>query len=165
MGNMKTRGGEVVGNRRPSENAIRRSRNRPVERYTLPPPIETYTPVQNAVKQKSSTKSMWGRPLWFSLHYGALHYPEKPDDKMINMNVGFIRGLPIMIPCDLCKNHAYDYISGFTDSQLRVISSDKKKLFEWYWAFHNDVNKRTGKPLISLEDALRLYETNPTEAL
>ena len=163
MGNMKVRGGEVVGSRRPVENAIRRSRNRPVERYTQP--IETYTPIPGATKQKSATKSLWGRPLWFSLHYGAYHYPANPDNRMIDMNVGFIRGLPIMIPCDMCKNHAYDYISNFTDAQLRSISSDKEKLFTWYWEFHNSVNERTGKPTITLQDAIRLYETSPSDAL
>ena len=162
MGNMK-QGGYQNNVRGAPSGAIRRSKNKQVEKYT--PPLETYVPASEANPQKASTKSLWGRPLWFSLHYGAFNYPEKLDKMMIDMNVGFIRGLPIMIPCDICKNHAFEFISGFTDAQLREISSDKNKLFEWYWMFHNMVNEKTGKPKMSLEKALQIYRTNPSSAL
>lgn len=162
-----------------ARNAIRRGKvvggttrptNRPVESYNprMSTSISSYTPVTDVgaeSRNKNHGKALWGRPLWFSLHYGSLHYPDKVDSKMVNMTVGFIRGLPIMIPCDLCKNHAYEYISNFSDSQLHQVASDKRKLFKFYVDFHNSVNKRTGKAEMSLQDAYNLYEKSPETVL
>ena len=63
--------------------------------------VSSYNHVENrVVEQKKENnnhgKALWGRPLWFSLHYGALYYPDSVDSKMVDMTVGFIRGLPII---------------------------------------------------------------------
>jgi hypothetical protein len=148
-----------------ARNAIRTSHRRPVATENFR--IDTTETKSNNTPPKTDNvnKSTWGRPLWFSLHYGALNYPNNPDDSMKKMMVGYIRGLPIMIPCDVCKNHAYTYISKFTDTQLTYISSDKDRLFKFFWEFHNDVNKRTNKPIISLENAYNIFKNNPKSAL
>jgi len=136
------------------------SNNQQTERYDYQRVTNSNQP-----KQTENTKSLWGRPLWFSLHYGALHFPDSPDPDMIKMMVGFIRGLPIMIPCDVCKNHSYTYISKFSDDELRSLSSNKETLFEFFWEFHNAVNKNTGKPQISLEKAYDIFRNAPRSAL
>ena len=107
---------------------------------------------------------VWGRALWFSLHNGALNYPENPDQEKKQMMINFILGLPIMIPCDMCKNHAYEYIQSRKNTLHNVVENSQN-LFQFFWEFHNDVNKRTGKPLMSLEAVYNLYKTNPTGAL
>lgn len=111
--------------------------------------------------ESKDPKSLWGRPLWFTLHYGALNYPDEPDSSMRNMMVGYIQGLPIMIPCDICKNHAYEYISNCTTTKLWDVTENKRTLFRFFWEFHNDVNARVGKPTMSLQEAYNLYENNP----
>jgi hypothetical protein len=151
-------------------NAIRNT-NRPrinenfnrhtIEKYKAPPQPILHEPF---VKQENK-KSLWGRPLWFSLHYGALNYPTKPDTSMQEMTIGFIKGLPIMIPCDVCKNHAYEYISKLTHNQLMDITSTSEKLFRFFWDFHNMVNTKTGKATMTLKDAYSLFENNPQNAL
>jgi hypothetical protein len=152
-----------------AHNAIR-NKQRPKATENFQRPVE-YTHVNNSKKldtkplSKSVTKSTWGRPLWFSLHYGALNYPKTADDSMKNMMVGYIRGLPIMIPCDICKNHAYEYISKFSDQQLREISSSNESLFRFFWQFHNNVNSQTGKPTITFEKAYDVYMNNPASTL
>jgi hypothetical protein len=143
-----------------SENFTRAMTNQKIERYEAHRATNSNQP-----KQTENTKSLWGRPLWFSLHYGALHFPDSPGPNMIEMMVGFIRGLPIMIPCDICKNHAYTYISKFSDNELRSLSSNKETLFEFFWEFHNAVNKKTGKPEISLEKAYDIFKNAPRSAL
>jgi hypothetical protein len=182
FGNMKSSGEGFTSQAPHARNAIRRpklggnytrpSSQKHVEYYNpTKTSISSYNPVEKTVivnqtkENNSKGKALWGRPLWFSLHYGALYYPDSVDSKMVNMTMGFIRGLPIMIPCDLCKNHAYDYISRYTDAQLRSIAGDKHKLFKFYVDFHNAVNTRTGKSTMSLEDAYSLYSNNPTTAL
>lgn len=146
-----------------ARNAIRLSRRPHVsENFNRLTPAPAPTPKLGG---KDVSKSSWGRPLWFSLHYGALNYPDNADDSMKRMMLGYIRGLPIMIPCDVCKNHAYTYISKFSDNQLLFIAADKDRLFKFFWEFHNDVNKRTNKPVISLEKAYEIYRNNPTSTL
>ena len=107
---------------------------------------------------------IWGRALWFSLHFGALNYPDDPDDEKKQMMINFILGLPIMIPCDMCKNHAYEYIQS-RKSMLHQVVENSHTLFQFFWEFHNDVNKRTGKHTMTLEAVYNLYLTNPTGAL
>ena len=116
-----------------------------------------------APRQSTTSKSLWGRPLWFSLHYGALNYPDNPTDEIRNMMVGFILGLPVMIPCDECKNHAYNYIQG-KKSQLYDITENKELLFRFWWEFHNHVNNKSGKQQISLAEAYDLYSNTPHHA-
>ena len=127
--------------------------------------IEKYPAIITKPPQQENIKSLWGRPLWFSLHYGALNYPESPDRSMQEMMIGFIKGLPIMIPCDRCKNPAYEYINKFKQQELLDVTSSSEKLFRFFWKFHNDVNLRSGKPTMTLKDAYLLFENNPRTAL
>jgi hypothetical protein len=150
-------------------NAVRPKINDNFNRPMSSKPTETYEAHRvknsNQPKQTENTKSLWGRPLWFSLHYGALHFPDSPGPDMIDMMVGYIRGLPIMIPCDICKNHAYTYISKFSDYKLKSVASNRETLFEFFWEFHNSVNRQTGKPQISLEKAYDIFRNSPRNAL
>jgi hypothetical protein len=121
--------------------------------------MQNFSPSQSTI-----SPSVWGRPFWFSLHNGALNYPDDADDEKKQMMINFILGLPIMLPCDACKNHAYEYIQS-KKSMLHHVVQNSRNLFQFFWEFHNDVNKRTGKPTLSLEAVYNLYRTNPTSAL
>lgn len=118
---------------------------------------ENMTPVY---KKKETGKKLWGPPLWFSLHFGALNLPDKltPDDQ--SMVVNFLKSLPIWIACDECKNHAYNYIQKNT-YRLMSMSKSKEGVFQFLWEFHNHVNRETGKGEISLEEAYYIYTQHP----
>jgi hypothetical protein len=113
---------------------------------------------------KKSGPALWGRPFWFSLHFGALNYPDSPNNEMIEMSVGFIKGIPVMLPCDICKNHASEYIYKRRNA-LRKIASSKENLFKFYWEFHNEVNRQNMKKEISLSEAYDIFQNRPEEAL
>jgi uncharacterized protein YozE (UPF0346 family) len=149
-----------------ARNAIRNKIHPKVtENFQRPTEYEHINNARALNTSKAVTKSTWGRPLWFSLHYGAINYPKTADNSMKNMMVGYIRGLPLMIPCDICKNHAYEYVSKFSDQQLMEISSSNESLFRFFWQFHNNVNSQTGKSTITLEKAYDVYMNNPTSTL
>jgi hypothetical protein len=107
---------------------------------------------------------LWGRPFWFVLHFGALNYPDSPAKDIIEMSVGFILGIPVMLPCDICKNHAYEYIQK-RRNRLYKIASNKESLFKFYWEFHNDVNKQNGKRQLSLSEVYDIFQNRPQDAL
>lgn len=113
---------------------------------------------------KKTGPALWGRPFWFTLHFGALNYPDSPTKDMIEMSVGFILGIPVMLPCDICKNHAYEYIQE-RRKKLYKIASSKESLFRFYWEFHNEVNKKNGKRQLSLEEVYDIFENHPEDAL
>jgi hypothetical protein len=109
----------------------------------------------------SKDPRVWGPAFWFTLHNGAASYPEKASPVCANHMKGFILGMPFMIPCDKCHDHARAHIEE-NYHRLDEIVSGKKHLFNFFVSFHNYVNKRYGKPEMSNEDAYALYNGNTT---
>lgn len=116
-------------------------------------------------KRNHSTRvspNIWGRALWFSLHFGALNYPLVPTEEMKNMQKQFINGLPIMIPCDICKNHALQFLIE-NNSDIEIAVQNPDNLFAFFVKFHNTVNARIGKRVVPLEEAKIFWTSNPTQ--
>ena len=62
-------------------------------------------------------------------------------------------------PCDTCRGHCKQYLkeNPMTD-YLDVVTEGKALgLFTWTWQFHNAVNFRIGKPLMSWDMAVHIY--------
>lgn len=104
---------------------------------------------------------VFGPPLWFSLHNGSLRYPEDPSPIFAERMKGFIYGLPYILPCEKCQAHAISYIEGH-EKEIKEACTARNKLFKFFVDFHNSVNKRLGKPEVSLDDALKLYSEDST---
>ncbi len=66
-----------------------------------------------------------------------------------------------MVPCEKCSVHATAYIEKNYD-QLDTVVEGRTNLFEFFHTFHNYVNKRLGKPEMSLQDAYKIYSA-PTK--
>lgn len=99
---------------------------------------------------------LWGQGAWYLNHVGASRYAVKASDMTAAKMKGYIIGFPGILPCAECSNHAEAYVS-YKKDHLDEICSGREKLFEFFWAMHNYVNERKGKPTISLEDAWRMY--------
>lgn len=100
--------------------------------------------------------NVWGAGMWKFLHLSALAYPEKASPICANNTINFILSLPMMLPCVICNAHAREYIER-NSGNLRYIASGRDALFAFYVDFHNQVNKRNGKRLISVEEAMGIY--------
>jgi hypothetical protein len=99
---------------------------------------------------------VWGPSFWFTLHNGAMKYPVKASPIWIERMKGFILGIPVMIPCEKCADHATSYIES-NYKHLDEIVSGRDNLFKFFVDFHNKVNERYGKPIMSYENARKLY--------
>jgi hypothetical protein len=99
---------------------------------------------------------VFGPALWFTLHNGAMRYPEEASPIVAEKMKSFILGLPYMVPCENCQSHAISYIEKHYDELSEVVKG-QKNLFKFFFDFHNYVNKRLGKPEMSLESAMQLY--------
>ena len=106
----------------------------------------------------TSDPSVWGASFWFTLHNGAAKYPEVASDIQKTRMKGFILGIPIMLPCQACKTHAFEHIQkAYEDGILDDVISGRKKLFNWFVDFHNIVNKRYNKREFSYQEAWNIY--------
>lgn len=105
----------------------------------------------------SNDPSVWGPAFWFSLHNGAIRFPINPSPLWKERMKYFILGIPVMVPCESCSDHAMTHIEANYNNLDEIVSS-RSKLFEFFWKFHNFVNKRLNKYEMTLEDAYKLYE-------
>jgi len=104
----------------------------------------------------SGDPRVWGPAFWFTLHNGAARYPIKASPICAERMKGFILGMPVMIPCEKCQDHATSHIEQ-NYHRLNEVVSGREQLFNFFVSFHNYVNKRYGKPEMSNEDAYALY--------
>lgn len=111
----------------------------------------------------ASDPEVFGPALWFSLHNASTKYPEKASPIAIEKMKGVIIGLPMLVPCDNCFNHCTSFVESKWE-QLDEICSTRENLFNFFVDFHNKVNQRHGKPLMSYEDAWKLY-TSPIKIM
>ena len=104
----------------------------------------------------SSDPNVWGPAFWYTLHNSAVKYPVKASPLCANRMKGFLMGIPVMVPCDKCADHACAHIEDNWE-RLDEVVSGREELFKFFHSFHNKVNKRYNKPEMSLEDAYKLY--------
>ena len=108
-----------------------------------------------------SDPAVWGPGLWLAIHLGSLNYPVEASGVTIDRMKGFIFGLPAIMACKDCSDHALFYIENYLDKskELERVCSGRDNLFKFFVDFHNYVNKRKNKPTMSYSEALRLYSS------
>ena len=105
---------------------------------------------------KNKLPHIFGPPIWFTLHNAASHYPEDASPIYAEKMKNIITGIPLLLPCKTCKLHATAFLEQIRD-YLPDICSSRKNLFEFFVDFHNFVNKRLDKPIVSYEQAHVLF--------
>lgn len=110
--------------------------------------------VTTSVVGGSFDPDIFGPPFWFTLHNAAVAYYEYPTDSVKNMMKQFIYSIPVIIPCVKCKEHAYAYLQS---QNIDEAVSSRKNLFQFFLTFHNYVNSKGGRPMMSLPEAQELY--------
>ena len=130
----------------------------PKSNYT---PVVDEKPVLNMQWESVTNGSLvdpkiWGPSFWFSLHNGSLRYPQKASKIVAEKMKNFIIGIPYILPCADCAEHARAHIEK-NYSNLDAICSGRDNLFCFFVDFHNYVNRRYNKAEMSCHDAKKLY--------
>jgi len=94
----------------------------------------------------------WGPVLWTILHAlahksGNVNAPcFREDEKRQWTNI--INGLPKIIPCPSCREHAEEWVLRHPISDTKMMSPTELHdwLVEWVYSFHESVNERLDKP-------------------
>lgn len=117
---------------------------------------------RNTTYQSADTNSFPSNPekigpgIWFYLQLKSRH---SNDDSSIQE---FLRDFELIIqnfPCMKCRKHMLEYVRDHNPNSYVSYTYNNQRLgmFRYIWEFHNTVNSRLGKPLISWEDALRMF--------
>ncbi|MDA9846622.1 Erv1/Alr family FAD-linked sulfhydryl oxidase [Flavobacteriaceae bacterium] len=98
---------------------------------------------------------IWGPPLWYQMHMKTFEYPNNPSQKDKDNIREFFRGIINLLPCEACKEH---YIEFLQKRPIRYQYDNRDSLIKWLIDFHNEVNSRTGKRVLSYQEARSIYE-------
>jgi hypothetical protein len=112
---------------------------------------------QGGPEYGTSNPAIWGPPYWYSLHNSAAHYPVQASQIVAKRMKERILAIPYEIPCPTCLPHASAYVEKFSDQDLDRIVSGRDNLIKFFVDFHNEVNRRYGKPIFSYESAYKKY--------
>jgi FAD-linked sulfhydryl oxidase len=98
------------------------------------------------------TKGVWGPRAWHWLHSKSVDYPENPSRQQKLSMLAEFWGFVQTLPCPTCRSHATIYARSFPPDL-----SGSRGFQIWAWRFHNAVNQRLGKPLMSAEKYQQTY--------
>jgi hypothetical protein len=101
------------------------------------------------------TPEVWGRHLWYSIHFIALDYPDAPTAEQMEQYQVFFENLGSVLPCYKCSQNYKRHLQEMPLTAHALASKDN--LFAWTVALHNIVNKETGKAEWKIDQAKRFY--------
>jgi len=93
---------------------------------------------------------LWGKYYWNVLHLIAYTYDPNEKDKILVL----IGNLISTLPCRYCSYHAIIYVY-----QNPIDLSSRETLMAWMNNFHNEVNRRTNKPVFTYEENVAATES------
>ena len=106
-----------------------------------------------------------GPGTWNVIHRRS--YKARTHEEQVNF-IDLMKDICHGFPCVVCKGHCTEYIKNHPMEEyldiLVDINGEKLALglFVWAWKFHNAVNARIKKPIMSWDTAYNLYsETEP----
>ncbi len=117
------------------------------KRTYLPKPVP---PPQQHISE--SPTNDWGPQFWETLHIISFNYPDNPGNAQKEATWNFFNALPFLLPCPVCCDHCSNFIK-----QNPPLVYNKEYLTRWVSDFHNDVNRRLGKPEWSFEEVQKKY--------
>ena len=99
--------------------------------------------------------SVWGPIFWYQLHIISITYPVYPSAVDQSNMITYLRSLSNLLPCSRCREH---FTQALDEVCLQSVTSSREELFIFTVNLHNRVNKRSGKPQMSVEMAKQLYD-------
>lgn len=98
-----------------------------------------------------------GPVLWAAIHVSALYLSDTLRSDEVNEYKNWLLSLVGIIPCSECKGHWHAHALAFS-------ATTRAAAFEWTVNAHNTVNKRIGKPVLSVAEAYKLWNGKRIES-
>lgn len=97
-------------------------------------------------------RTEWGPRLWKFLHACTFAFPENPTPEQTRGFEQLLQALQIILPCPECKLHFSAHLN-----ECPPEATCGATLQKWLVDFHNKVNSRLNKPVVTLADAAQMY--------
>lgn len=109
-------------------------------RQSQNPPKQQIQTIQEVPQEPQKKKMKWGQPVWFFFH--TMAEKVKPESfAIIRMELlQLVTSICKNLPCPTCSQHAVTYLA---NTNINTIQT-KDQLIDFFYTFHNDVNKRKG---------------------
>ena len=101
---------------------------------------------------------IWGVHGWKFIHFVTLAYPNSPTEEDKIHYKTFLESLQYVLPCSICSNNFKKNLLTYPLDDIAL--KDKVSLTKWGIDMHNEVNKETGKRVLSYDEALELITNN-----
>jgi len=101
--------------------------------------------------------SIWGPPLWHSLHSLSFNFPTNPTKQDKKNYAGFLFSLGKVLPCRYCRDNFKDNVKAVgLDNN---VFANRENFSRFVYDLHEHVNSRLGKESgLSYEDVRDRYE-------
>lgn len=94
----------------------------------------------------------WGPQCWRFLHCVTLAYPKSsPTPQQQHEMREFFHALKHVLPCHSCR---HDFAQMLEDDPIERHLQSREALSRWLVNKHNEVNIKTGVPVVAYEDAI-----------
>lgn len=100
---------------------------------------------------------LWGPGTWGLLHTCSFRYPESPTQRDRLDFHTFMWALANVIPCAHCRAHFTESLTANLAAPSAAPLGARKLLSAYLVDLHNDVNRRTNKPIWTYEQAEMQY--------
>jgi len=100
------------------------------------------------------SKNVWGPPTWRLLHCLSVKAKDTMTPPQLNDLKTILERIVSNLPCPLCSTHAKSYFK--LNKFNTIITLNQLRYF--MFVFHNNVNSRINKPLITYEEHNILYQ-------
>ena len=100
------------------------------------------------------SKNVWGPPTWRLLHCLSVKAKDTMTLPQLNDLKTILERIVSNLPCPVCSTHAKSYFK--LNKFNTIITLDQLRYF--MFVFHNNVNTRINKPLITYEEHNMLYK-------
>jgi hypothetical protein len=97
---------------------------------------------------------IWGPPLWHVLFTFALSYPVQPNAVTKRKYYDFIQNLPVFLPNAEIRKSFGALINEYP---VQPYLKTRDSFVHWVFFIHNRVNRKIGRPEITLFEAMDRY--------
>jgi len=110
-------------------------------------------PISNSVNRNTTPKIEWGPAIWYFFHILAEKMKTDSFSVIGREFLDIIKSICASLPCPTCSIHAKQHLDKIHTHTIRSKEDLKRMLLN----FHNEVNKRTGKPEFTLNELNEKY--------
>lgn len=111
----------------------------------------------NLITKFPSDPKYFGPGIWFTLHTLAL---KSNTQESITIFINIVQTIINSLPCSSCKEHSEDFYKKNPPDLFRnfIYNGRYLGMFKWTCIFHNSVNLRLRKVMITFEISLNIYD-------